>query len=97
MTEQIKQNKYHNVHIYLIQGTGFGDDATLVSVTMGEAECTVETIQDNKIECITESKTVAHTVTNEGAHPVYGKYYMWSPPLIVVEVGNCFFFKLINI
>lgn len=67
-------------------GVGFGTDADLVSVMLGEVNCEVTSISDSEIECVTESTSKTHKIDNSGSHAVYGQYYAWSPPLLRVEV-----------
>lgn len=49
--------------------------------------CKVESVTNTDIECVTEATSKTHQINNKGTHPVYGEFYDWSPPLLVVEVG----------
>ena len=48
----------------IIEGSGFGTDKNNVIVSMGSQNCTVESIADTQIVCVTSSTAQTHKITN---------------------------------
>ena len=53
-----------------IAGEGFGNDTSLVKVTIGNAPCEVKTVTDTEITCVTQRSCGGRTVDidNYGPH-----------------------------
>ena len=47
-----------------IEGSGFGQDPTQVDVRLGDYQCNVIRVVDNRITCVTTSTATEHHISN---------------------------------
>ena len=77
---------YRDLFIISLPGSGFGDDASQVSVKIASVDCNVLSATDSEIVCTVESTSSEHLIDNSGSHPKYGLLYAWNPSFLEVEV-----------
>lgn len=51
-----------------IEGEGFGTDDTKVKAAFGEFDCSIKSITDTQIVCMTSSSAATRDVSNQGTH-----------------------------
>ncbi|XP_044191170.1 PKHD1 like 1, tandem duplicate 1 [Thunnus albacares] len=71
-----------------VSGSGFSNNTSDNKVSVGGAECEVESASENELQCVVKSEEKTHTVTNQGSHRTYGQGYAWSPASLTVFVGD---------
>ncbi|XP_040908783.1 LOW QUALITY PROTEIN: PKHD1 like 1, tandem duplicate 1 [Toxotes jaculatrix] len=71
-----------------ISGSGFSNDTSDNSVSVGETVCEVKAATENELQCVVQSEQKTHIVTNQGSHHTYGQGYAWSPASLTVFVGD---------
>ncbi|XP_022097673.1 fibrocystin-L-like isoform X1 [Acanthaster planci] len=71
-----------------IAGVGFGTNTSDVSVSLGGVACTVNSVADSSIQCLTTSSEATHSVDNFGKHQSYGIGYKWNPQVLSVTAGD---------
>ncbi|KAF7655004.1 hypothetical protein LDENG_00062160 [Lucifuga dentata] len=71
-----------------ISGSGFSPVPSDNKVSVGGAECELESASENELQCILESEETTHIVTNQGSHHEFGIGYAWSPASHKVTVGD---------
>lgn len=49
-----------------VYGAGFGENASLVEVLLGDVPCNVEGVSGDFIECVTQSSAKTHHIDNFG-------------------------------
>ncbi|KAK7468041.1 hypothetical protein BaRGS_00036745, partial [Batillaria attramentaria] len=75
--------------IMTVEGEGFGDDDSLLDVTLGGHACPVETVSDTVITCKLAYTGTEYTVTNQGKHKDYGTGYAYDPKVLSILTGDC--------
>ncbi|ROT76059.1 putative fibrocystin-L isoform X3 [Penaeus vannamei] len=72
-----------------LRGRGFGDDCSLLKVTLGAAmTCEVMTCSDDLVTCVTKRRRVDHVVNSTGTHYKYGEGYAWAPGSLHIDAGD---------
>ncbi|XP_071828580.1 fibrocystin-L-like isoform X3 [Apostichopus japonicus] len=71
-----------------IHGEGFGTDTSEVSVDLEGYPCSVQSLTNEEITCLTESPSRTHEVQNDGKHETYGVGYQWNPQVLNIQAGD---------
>ncbi|XP_053372863.1 fibrocystin-L-like [Mercenaria mercenaria] len=71
-----------------VTGTGFGTNATLVDVNVGDVECEIDTVTDTQIVCDITNAATTHSVTNKGTSQEFGVFYAYDESYIKINAGD---------
>ncbi|XP_068231985.1 fibrocystin-L-like [Palaemon carinicauda] len=73
----------------VLKGRGFGQNCSLVGVTIGEnMTCDVTSCSEDTIRCVTRRIQRRHYIRNTGSLTGYGPGYAWDPQKLSIQEGD---------